>query len=342
MNSYEINILLNSKADVETIYNCYESHLGTGSDILESLLPKLFGVPQTKYTTDFNVDLLEKNNNEVIINCYGTKYPSTELPDLFQDLNITVDHAVKIKSCFDGDGGNEFYCILNGVKCSLQKYTAHYRKHKIGLKKNTTKKPSTKVKTVKSELEIQKEIIKKEKQDYLKKALDYGKNRASETALIRFQIKGKANRSKVREMFEKYINIKDTNAFKLFSVAFEELATSNTHIITWSKIREIQSESWVETPENLIYGLRFLVEQDNFLYLGFDIENLDIHCNRSMNIDLENLITQLTTLSGVNKTWIKYRPGKQTTRERYLYYPDSGRPPSVRVQELTTDYEWAK
>lgn len=130
MNSYEINILLKTKSDTELIYKSYKSLLGSGFDVLESLLPKLFCVPQTNQTANFNIDLLEINTNEITINSYGTKYPTIEISSLFQNLNINLEHAIKIKSSYDGDGGNEFYCIINGSKCSLQKYSAHYKKIK--------------------------------------------------------------------------------------------------------------------------------------------------------------------------------------------------------------------
>lgn len=170
--------------------------------------------------------------------------------------------------------------------------------------------------------------------------MDYGKSRANETALIRLQIRAKAKRLDLRKLFEEYINLKGDNAFTQFSEAFEALIISSNLIVTWSQIKSKTSDRCVKTPENLIYGLRFVVEQDSFLYLGFDLKGLDLHANRIMDRDLINLMRVISSLNGVNKTWMKYRPGKQTTRERYLFCSGSDREATIEVQGLTEDSEW--
>jgi len=346
MNSYEINILFKAEEDADLILKRYESQLESGGGSLESVLPKLFKTNQVHQSENFNIDAFKKNTNEILIECYGTKFPSIKLHNLFTELQIDSEHGIKLKSFFDGDGKAEFYCIVNGSKCSRQKYSAFSRKFKIkdpSAKKKKVKKPTTSPKK-----RIPKDKSPSEKQLNLVKSFDYGKSGKANTAIIRLLIRKKANRKIVRELFEKYINIRSNNEFIEFSNSFDNLVSSETSTIRWCKYTKHESDESFKGPEKIINDLAFVVEQDNYIYLGFNIENLGLKKGRSIDNAFEHLTIIIDALDGVNKTWIKCRLGNKWINhllgegfasEYFIYFPEGGSP-QLLDRDLTEDYLW--
>lgn len=341
MNAYEINILFKTDEDAELILKCYESLLESTDNSLENVIPKLFNAPQFSKTKNFNIDSFKRKTNEILIYCYGTKFPSIEICDLFSGLKIDKEYGIKLKSCYDGDGGNEYYCIVNGAACSIQKYTAFYRKNKtpdtaVKKKKALKKKqPTDKEKKVASH-----QANSKNDEKELLESLNYGRHRSCQTALIRMSVRSKAKRETIRELFEQHTRTKSNDSLRNFSSAFNSLVNSVDYDVRWCEIKGKRRDVWLKAPEKLICALKFVVELKNYLYLGFDLENLNLHEDRNIDTDLRHLVLIFDSIDGVNKTWIKYRPGKNTIKERYVYSSEPGSQPHVVVNNLTEDSQW--
>lgn len=143
-------------------------------------------------------------------------------------------------------------------------------------------------------------------------------------------------------MFEKIIGLAPKRRVDKFSLDFDLMVDSETQEVRWCKLRLEDGDRWFLGPENLICGLVFVLEQDNFLYLGFDLQGLNLHGERPVERDLLHLILIFNSIDGVNKAWIKFRSGKKTIKERYIYYPDAGRGPQVYLRNLTEDSEWPR
>ncbi len=88
MNSYEINIVLTTEEETLSIFKKYDSQNSDESLYLENLISTLFVTSPIIESNNFNVDSVKINANELTIHCYGTKYPSIEIGQLFFDLKI--------------------------------------------------------------------------------------------------------------------------------------------------------------------------------------------------------------------------------------------------------------
>jgi len=172
-----------------------------------------------------------------------------------------------------------------------------------------------------------------------KPVFNFGKERANQTALIRIQVKAKKKSSAIKTLFETAMDIHEENLHN-FKEQFSQLVDSSSHDVKWCGFRWKDDKSWHEGLENLIYGLTFVVHQDEFIYLGFDLNDLNLHSERSRDNDLENLIFVISSLDGVKKTWIKYRPGVKTVKELFIFHPGMGDEPMVLRQPLSEDSEW--
>lgn len=175
-----------------------------------------------------------------------------------------------------------------------------------------------------------------------KAQFDYGKERNNKTAIIRLQIKGKGKRRKIADQFNSAFELKSESDLSNFSADFKQLTKSRWYDTKWCGFKWKDKKTWAEGPDNLIYGLKFIIEEDVFIYLGFDLEGLDLHGDRSRDSDLFHLTLLLSSLDGVSKTWIKFRPGANTIKELYIYHPGMGDEPTVLRRSLTDDTEWPK
>lgn len=340
MNSHEIVITFETQNEAKTIIKNYETEVKSDSDSLEIIAPKLFKTAVVAQSKEFHIDLIKRNTNDIVIYCYGTKYPTLSLYDVFKGLKNSSVRCIKLKTFYD-DGGKEAQYIVNGENCSMQKYNGAYKKLKI---EDSALKKAKKTKKVKPKQAIKKESEKNngsnEKQIKLLESLDYGKDKACKTAIVRMLIRGKSKRNGVRDVFEKALSIAPMDSLSKFSDSFEGLVGSESLIVSWCKYKKSEDGPWINGPENLIFGIKFVEEQNNYLYLGFDLESIEIHDGRPIDKDLRSLILILDSIDGVNRTWIKYRPGQNTIVERYIYYPNGSRAPHVVLNDLTEDNLW--
>ncbi len=340
MNGYEINILFNAEQDAKDILRNYESQIGPEEDYLETVLSKLFKLDFDIENREYNIDSLKHETNEIQIYCYGSKYPKVVISDLFNKLKFSEVLGIRARTKFD-DGGKENSCFINSQECSVQKYNAFYRKNKVEAPSKKKKKVVKKIKRDKTEQKTVPKVNKnKDKQDELLKLLDYGKQRACKTAIIRVLIRGKVKRQLVRNIFEKHIKLNSVSKKKGISKVLNIFSKSKNTQEFWPEYDEEHEKLNFKAPEELMGGLIFVVEQDNYLYFGFDIEYSSIPSGGGLDKYLKNLVLSFDAIEGVNKTWIKFRPGSNTIKERYIYYPDAGRNPQTVVINLTEDFQW--
>lgn len=310
----------------------------------------------TYQSENFYIEIFERNTNEILINCIGTKYPTLELQNLFTELEIESDHGIKLLSCFDGDGDDEYFYIVNGSSCSRQKYSAFHRKFKVLDSKAKRKiKENTKKSLSPPQKRIPKDNSPSEKQLNLINSFNYGGDGKENSCLIRLMIRSKPKREIVRNLFNKHINLNESGDITEFSNEFKNIITPNTLSLNWCSYRDLRSDTLCTAPAELIRGLAFIVEENNYLYLGFKLdklgfttgtevdlvyEHLGLTTKRSVDKAFENLIIILDSIEGVNRTWIKCRLGKSLTQERYIFYPNGGRDPEVLRKKSSEDYEW--
>jgi hypothetical protein len=332
MRSYIINILFQSEDRAKLALESYESNIAQHKDYLESALSITFGFIAHEGKPEISIGSINRMTNELEIGSYGSKYPSFELGDSLKNLVIDGLHAIKLETIHD-DGGKKRYHFVNGRKCTKSKFDSFYDDVKV--KDSTTESLDTK-KPIASKRKSQRKIQKPK----ATLVFDYGKERDCETAIIRVQIRRKLQRTKIRGLLENTLASDDRVSH--FSKGFDPLVASETYEIRWCKLRAENSERWLASSENLISGLIFVLEQDSYLYLGFDLEGIDLNEECPIDQNLRRLILIFNSIDGVNKVWIKCRPGKKTITERYLYYPDAGRGPEVSRRDLTNDNEWPK
>ena len=332
MRSYIINLLFQSEDRAKKVLQSYESNIAKHKDYLEPALSMVFGFIAHEGEPEISIGSVKRTTNELEIGCYGSKNPNFELGDSLNNLVIDDLHAIKLELIYD-DGGRKRYHFVNGEKCTKSKFDSFYAEKKVKdptIKSREAKKPSP------AKPKQQPKIHKPT--DSL--VFDYGKDRNCETALVRLQIRRKQQRANIRGLFESTLIADDK--LSAFSKGFDQLVVSETHEIRWCKLRPLNSERWLDSSKNLISSMIFVVEQDNYLYLGFDLKDIDLNEECPIDQNLKRLILIFNSIDGVNKVWIKCRPGKNTITERYLYYPDADREPDVSRRELTNDNEWPR
>ena len=340
MNSYELKILYDTAKSAERICRNYESQIGSKDDYLETVLSKLFNIDLVVETREYNIDSLKCNTNEVQIYCYGSKFPNVVIAELLRRAKFSELLGVQAKTIFD-DGAKENYCSINNQECSVQKFGAFYRKNKIIDPADKKKKGTKKVKPVVAKsTNNQKLDFKKDKKNELLQKLDYGKKRSYKTSIVRMLSRGKIKREIVRTLFEKYLSLERAPDKKGIYRILNILSKSESMREVWPDYDKEHAQLNFEAPDELMPGLIFVVEQDNYLYLGFDIEQLSVPTGNALDKYLKGLVLCFDAIEGVNKTWIKVRPGSNTIKERYIYYPDAGRPPQAVTIDLTEDYQW--
>jgi hypothetical protein len=340
MNSYELKILCDTAKGAEKTCRNYESQIDSEDDYLEAVLSKLFNIDLVVETREYNIDSLKCDTNEIQIYCYGSKFPNVAIGELLRCVEFSEVLGVQAKTIFD-DGGKENYCLINNQECSVQKFGAFYRKNKLIDPAEKKKKGAKKVKPVAVKSTNNKKIdCKKDKKNELLQQLDYGKKRSCKTSIVRILSRGKVKRELVRDFFEKYLSLKSAPEKKGISKILNILSKPGSMREVWPDYDKEHAHLNFDAPDELMPSLIFVVEQDNYLYLGFDIEQLSIPTGNALDKYLNRLVLCFDAIEGVNKTWIKVRPGSNTIKERYIYYPDAGRPPQAITIDLTEDYQW--
>lgn len=354
MNSYELNILLESEGDAISLMEEYESIGKDSGRYLEEVIPKLFKSSFKSETQHFCIDYIERNTNEIIIGCYGSKYPSFEVIELFTSLTINVLYGIKIKVDYDGDGTNDVFCIVNSDKCSPQKYNAYYRKNKIGYEPKGKKNPLKKVhKKEKTDQEKLKETIKEEQNSILEKELCIDIKEEDKSAIIRLLIRGKKKREIIKNIFLPCLPKGNEINYEQFCKEFNSVVSHEDYELSWCFLKRIGKHyyDWAKGPEDLIKYLTTVFEQGNYIYLGFNLKNIPdakfdpnkyrVNFGVAQFTDLESLAFIMAAIEGVNKANIKYRPTGMQGKEHYSFYPDSGREePRYIFGTVTKDYEW--
>ena len=354
MNGYEVNILLETEGDARAVITKYESKKSAHGDYLEEIIPKLFDTSFSSDTKFFCLSSISRNINEIILSCYGSKYPEFKIDKIFYSLKISGPHAIKVKKIYDGDGPDENYCIVNSEKCSLQKYLAFYRKKKIGYVSKGSKKKSsaTKLKSTRSEDTKAKEVIFTEQQEAVVRELGNVISENEKALIVRLLIRSKKSRTLVKDIFSPCLGADSDIDFDKFRSRFGSSVSSEEYEISWCYLKSItvKHHTWSQCPENIIKYLRTVFEQGNYIYLGFGLESLGeggldpskyrVDMGVRQMTDLESLAVALSAIEGVSKAFVKYRPTGKLGKEYYAFYPYSGRTPYQALVSISKDYEW--
>lgn len=354
MNGYEVNILLETESDACSVIKKYESKTSSHGDYLEEIIPKLFDTYFSSDTKIFCLSSINRNINEIMLSCYSSKYPEFEIEKIFSSLKISGQHAIKVKTIYDGDGSDEDYCIVNSEKCSLQKYLAFYRQKKIGYASENSKKISsgTKLQSTISEATKAKDVIYTEQQEAVVRELSNVISENEKALIVRLLIKSKKSRELVKDIFSPCLGAGSDVDFDKFRSRFNSSVNSEEYEISWCYLKSItvKHHTWSQCPENIIKCLRTVFEQGNYIYLGFGLESLGeggldpskyrVDMGVRQMTDLESLAVALSAIEGVNKACVKYRPTGKLGKEYYAFYPYSGRDPYQALVSISKDYEW--
>lgn len=168
--------------------------------------------------------------------------------------------------------------------------------------------------------------------------INYGKDQRENTILIRLHIKAKSKRLKLSKLFLMALENPDNKAHENFVSLFNLSIKSKTHDIVWCKFKWKDDKSWTEVcSDDLFYSLTDVVEDDEYLYLAFDIDRL----SKARPFKLDDFIWFIfINLDGVKKVWVQYRPGSH--QHLYLYYPGMGDESFFVPTEALGDAEWPK
>jgi len=169
----------------------------------------------------------------------------------------------------------------------------------------------------------------------------YGKNYYDETAIIRIKIKDKLNRAKVVEVFSEAIGLKTKDEKNKFQNKFISLF-DHEHKIKWCSLYDKYDNYWLNGPQKLLEGLRFVFEEDGCVYFGFDVaESIGAKKGIQYLESVENLIIIFGLIKGVSKLWLKARINEDSTTEMYSIDPVAGyNHPLITEVPITTDSEW--
>jgi len=180
------------------------------------------------------------------------------------------------------------------------------------------------------EYKPQKAILKKENPLF-----DYQKESNFETTIARmkFTTQNAKNRDRTFEIFKQ---IKDTNLEK--NISLEELVLDQKKLSNFKYYYDDDPDRLdrlYKSIINIISGLKFVVKEKNFIYIGFDLENLlDVY-------NIHYLTELLSLIKGVSKTWIKLRNEKNSETEVYEINPVNWNNGELIVRaSLSSDTEW--
>ncbi|MDJ0832560.1 MAG: hypothetical protein QNJ69_03495 [Gammaproteobacteria bacterium] len=338
MKSYEIYILYHTEQDAENIIKQYETDIKSKQDYLEVVISKLLNLELASETDRYPIEGFARSKNEIRIFCYGSKYPSVTIDELCDWLSLTAVHGIKLKTIFD-DHSTENFCIADNAKCSLQKYNSVYKKFKIKDPAEERKKK----RAIKAKQSRKKDKpvdpIALQKQTELYEKMDFGKDRRYKTALVRLLTKDREKKDLILELFNKHKNMQSDNDLMDFANDFNQVFTARSKTVSWLNHPPTQGEEHLVAPDNFMIGLKFIVDQDDYIYLGFDTEALTIHSADDIDEGLMNLVQIFGGIGGVKKAWIKYRSGKNPNKERIIRHPVfGGSVPRMRI--IKEEHQW--
>ena len=176
-----------------------------------------------------------------------------------------------------------------------------------------------------------------------KAAFDYGKNREDKTALVRLDVKAKGKRKAIIEIFTTALKLKVEDRLEQFTKDFNALIGTSEHVdMKWCGYKWKDAKFYHVGPDKLINGIKFVVEEDKYVYLGFDLEDIPLSGPKiSVDTALENLVSVFTCLPGADRAKIKFRIENDSKTEIFVSDPPPwGDDPFAQHQDLSSDHEW--
>lgn len=175
--------------------------------------------------------------------------------------------------------------------------------------------------------------------------LDYGKEYSNKTVLIRLLIPDLNRRKSIYDFWDKFFKLE--NNFKLSDVNEEfskELVKSKKHEAEWCRFAGTQNK-WYSGPEDLIYFLKSVVVNEEYIFICFDVDGLDVITSFDENFSkfeeqFSNIQEVLLQMRGVKKVWIKIRPETNTKTEYTGFHPAPDSDPFLVDTPLKNDHEW--
>ena len=137
--------------------------------------------------------------------------------------------------------------------------------------------------------------------------INYGKDTKENTILIRLHVIAKTKRTKIVDLFTRAMDFSDEFTYETFVDSFNTLIKYDPHEIVWGKLGSEEEEGWVYEEvwsDELIYGLSDVVEDDEYIYLAFNIDR--ITDDKYYRLD-DYIWLVFIYLDGVKKVWVKYR-----------------------------------
>lgn len=175
---------------------------------------------------------------------------------------------------------------------------------------------------------------------------DYNKDRKDQTGIVRFHIKAKSKRTKLLSIFSQVLELKNLDEKLLFLKSLEgsfkaKTKDRNVKWCTWSWKNRVGNYSG---EVEVFDGLCFVIESDEYLYLGFDLAStFERHKSNFHPWNFrswENLIIILSMLDGVSKVWTKIRPDKNSDQELYAHFPCEFEQSILLDEPLSSESEW--
>jgi len=177
---------------------------------------------------------------------------------------------------------------------------------------------------------------------------DYGKVTLNKTAIIRFLIPDKKDIISISNFWNKFCNNTQVT-LEDFSKEFSKVTyNARNRKFEWCKhsymCNGYQPDpfEWQYGPENLMYGIRFVILDDQFLYVGFDLEGLGLYESQNLSTfvsEFSTLQRLLLEFKGVKKIWMKIRPENQS--EYFCEFPlADGEPGLYLLYAITDENDW--
>lgn len=174
---------------------------------------------------------------------------------------------------------------------------------------------------------------------------EYNKCTNNKTALVRLKVKGKKKQKRIIEIFTSINNQFSCEGNDGFRAKFQELFDyeDSENRIRWCA-HKFFTNNWNVGPENLISGFKFITAIDSFVYIGFDLDGLDLWSVSDYNGMRKGILTLMEVLNaadGVDKVWVKFRMNTNSIQELYSYYPGMGDDSStIYYVDYSSDHEW--
>jgi hypothetical protein len=191
------------------------------------------------------------------------------------------------------------------------------------------------------------EKVEKEMKQQLRESgktisINYGKDTKENTILIRLHVKVKSKRKKLFDLFTHAMKFCEEFSYEMFVSDFNALIKYDPDEIVWGKLGSEEGDDWVYEEvwsDELIYGLSDVVEDDEYIYLAFNIDR--ITDDKYYRLD-DYVWLIFIYLDGVKKVWVKYRTKLKKYPDRYLYYPGMGDESFFVDKEIQDDSDWPR